>query len=348
MQTRIEMASDVETLPTDAMRKAMAEAPCGNDVAQADPSVNRLEAMAAERMGKEAGLFAPSGTMGNLLALMTHCPAGGEVILEEGSHTYYYEVGGISLVARCIPKTIRGKHGIMDPQDIKAAFREYNIHYPATRLICLENTHNRGGGTVIPLANLQAVRAIADEKGVPVHMDGARLFNAAVYLKVDPREITRYVDSVTFCLSKGLSAPVGSVLCGSKKFIAAARQFRKMLGGGMRQAGVIAAAGIVALETMVERLQEDHDRARKFAELIAKSPGITLDMDTVQTNLVIFDVEKSGLSAGAFVEKLKTDYGVVMQARPPFAIRAVTHRHITDNDIARAADGVCQIAGGSK
>ena len=344
MQIVINMVSDVVTQPTDAMRKAMAEAECGDDVAQADPSVNRLEAMAAERMGMEAALYAPSGTMTNLIAIMTHCPAGGEVVLEEGSHIYYYEVGGMARVARLIPRLVRGKHGIMDPRDIRSAFREYNIHYPTTRLICVENTHNRGGGTVIPLDNLREVRAIADEKKVPVHMDGARLYNAAVYLRVDPREITRHVDSVAFCLSKGLSAPVGSVLCGRKEFIAEARQIRKMLGGGMRQAGVIAAAGIVALETMVDRLQEDHDRAGKLAESIADSPGITLDLDTVQTNLVIFDVEKSGLTATAFVEKLKAEHGIAMQARPPFGIRAVTHRHIGDGDIVRAANAVREVA----
>jgi len=342
----INMVSDVVTLPTDEMRVAMSKAECGDDVSRADPTVNKLEEMAAEITGKEAALYVSSGTMGNLLALLSHCERGKEVILEKGSHINYYEVGGIGCVAGLIPNCVEGKNGIMDPEDVRRAFREENIHYPKTGLICVENSHNRGGGTVIPLDNLAQIRQIADEHHVLVHMDGARLFNAATYLGVPVQEITKYVDSVSFCLSKGLSAPVGSLLCGTQEFIDKARSYRKMLGGGMRQAGVIAAAGIVALETMVDRLKEDHENARLFGSMICDAEGITLDMNTVETNLVIFDVEKSGKTAQEFVDAVKERYNVAMQARPPFSIRAVTHRHISKEDATYAANAVIEVAKG--
>jgi len=340
----INMVSDVVTLPTEEMRQAMATAECGDDVSRADPSVNKLEAMAAQLTGKEAALYVSSGTMGNLLALLAHCERGKEVIMETGCHINYYEVGGISCLAGLIPHCVSGNNGIMEPDDVRKAFRESNIHYPKTGLICVENSHNRGGGTVIPMDYLAEYRKIADEHDVPLHMDGARLFNAATYLNLPVCEITKYVDSVTFCLSKGLSAPVGSLLCGTTEFIEKAREYRKMLGGGMRQAGVIAAAGIVALESMVDRLKEDHKNAYDFAVEISKADGITISMDSVQTNLVVFDVEKTGMSSDEFVKRVKEEYGVNVQSRPPFGVRAVTHRHISPDDALYAAKAVAAVA----
>lgn len=335
----INMLSDVVTLPTQEMRQAMYDAECGDDVARLDPTVNKLEEMAAKLVGKEAALYVSSGTMGNLLALMTHCTEHGtEVIMEEESHIYYYEVGGMASIAGLLPRLVKGKNGIMQPEDVRKAFREANVHYAVPGLICLENSHNRGGGTVIPLDNLAEIQKIAREKKVPVHMDGARLFNAATALNVDAKEITQYVDTVTFCLSKGLSAPVGSLLCGSEEFINRARRNRKMIGGGMRQAGTIAAAGIVALESMVDRLKEDHANARLFAEKICGLPGISIKLETVETNIVIFDVEGTGISSDEFVKKMNEGYGVAMQSRPPYAIRATMHRHISEEDVLHAVE----------
>lgn len=337
----INMLSDVVTLPTQEMRQAMYDAECGDDVAGLDPTVNKLEEMAAKIVGKEAALYVSSGTMGNLVALMTHCTEHGtEVIMEEESHIYYYEVGGIASIAGLTPRLVKGKNGIMQPEDVRKAFREKNVHYAVPGLICVENSHNRGGGTVIPLDNLAELQKIAKEKKVPLHMDGARLFNAATHLGVDVKEITKYVDTVQFCLSKGLSAPVGSLLCGSKEFIDKARRNRKMLGGGMRQAGVIAAAGIVALETMVDRLKEDHVNARLLAEKIADIPGIYMNLDTVETNIAIFDVKGTGMTSDEFTKKLNVEYGVAMQSRPPYAIRATMHRHISEEDVLYAIESM--------
>lgn len=348
MNRDVNLISDVITLPTQEMRQAMYDSEVGDDVAGLDPTVNHLEKMGAEIVGKEAALYVPSGTMGNLLALMTHCTEHGtEVIMEEESHIYYYEVGGIASIAGLIPRLVKGKNGIMHPDDVRKAFRESNIHYAVPGLICIENSHNRGGGTVMPLEYLEEIQKIAKEKGVPVHMDGARLFNAATYLNVDVKEITKYTDTLSFCLSKGLSAPVGSLLCGSEEFIHKARRNRKMLGGGMRQAGTIAAAGIVALETMIDRLKEDHANARLLAEKICGLPGIYIDMNTVETNIVIFSVEKTGMSSDEFVKKLKDEYGVTMQSRPPYAIRATLHRHISKEDILYAAESMKEICAAS-
>ena len=333
MQRVINLQSDTCTLPTDEMRKAMYDSVVGDDVEEMDPTVKRLETLAASIVGKEASLFVSSGTMGNLLALMTHCAPGREVILEAESHIYYYEVGGISRIAGLVPKQVNGKNGIMDPADIEKAFREDNLHYPETGLICLESSHNRGGGTVIPLENMRAVFAIAKAHNVPVHLDGARLFNAALALNVDPKEIVSSVDSVQFCLSKGLSAPVGSMLCGTKDFIKKARKNRKMLGGGLRQSGVIAAPGIVALEKMIPRLAEDHANAKRIAAGLAEIPGISLDLDTVQTNMVIFGVEGFQASSDEFCTKLENSYHIKTSPRPPHRVRMVTNRHIGAEDV---------------
>jgi threonine aldolase len=311
----------------------MAEAEVGDDVFGEDPTTNRLEAMAAQRMGKEAGLFAVSGTMSNLVSLLTHCGRGDEVILGTRSHTFLYEAGGSASLGGIHHYAVPNQaDGTLRLEDIAAAIRPENVHAPRTRLICLENTQNRCGGAVLSPQYTDAVGDLAHRHGLRVHLDGARVFNAAIALGVDVRELTRGVDSVSFCLSKGLSAPVGSVLCGDAAFIAEARRWRKAVGGGMRQCGVIAAAGIVALEEMVDRLEEDHANARRLAEAIADLPGIELDPSTVHTNIVIWGVRSERISAAQLAQALR-DRGVQVSAFGPTQIRAVTHYGIEAADM---------------
>ena len=329
---KIDLRSDTVTLPTDEMREAMNNAEVGDDVYQEDPTINQLEELAAKKLGKEAALFVPSGTMGNLIAVLTHCQRGDEVILEMDSHIYYYEVGGMSAVAGVIPRLIAGDKGILDPQDIKRALREENLHYPKTTLICVENTHNRAGGTIIPPEIIEEICQLGHERNIQVHLDGARIFNAAVALNIEPALLTKNVDSVMFCLSKGLSAPVGSILAGSKEFIQRARKNRKMLGGGMRQAGILAAAGIIAIENMVERLGEDHKNARILGEGLADIGGIKVDLKTIQTNMVYFDLNKSGMDTYQFLPKL-AEYNILGSPQPPTKVRLVTHYGINEDDI---------------
>ncbi|HWI65551.1 MAG TPA: threonine aldolase family protein, partial [Symbiobacteriaceae bacterium] len=250
----IDLRSDTVTVPTPEMRRAMFEAEVGDDVYGEDPTVNRLEAEAAALLGKEAGLFVPTGTQGNQIAVISHTNRGDEVIMESESHVFYYEQAGIAVLASCQTRPVPGVNGAMDPARIAAAIRGDNVHYPRTGLVCVENTHNRSGGCILPMENLKAVADVAHRAGVPVHMDGARVFNAAVALGRPIAEVVAPVDSVMFCLSKGLAAPVGSMLVGSKAFIAKARRARKLLGGGMRQAGILAAAGLLSIRTMVDRL----------------------------------------------------------------------------------------------
>jgi len=331
----IDLRSDTVTLPTPEMYAAMASAPLGDDVFGDDPTVKRLEELAAERMGKEAALFVTSGTQGNLTALLSHTRPGQEIILEENCHIYWYEAGGLACVAGLLPRPLKGQRGALDPAEVAAAFRPSDDpHQPLTGLVCLENTHNRAGGTVITPAQTAAVAEVAHARGVPVHLDGARIFNAAVALGVDVRELTRPVDSVTFCLSKGLACPVGSVLCGSAEFIRTARRKRKLLGGGLRQAGVLAACGIEALERMVDRLAEDHANARRLAEALASVPGLQVDLTTVETNMVYFELP--GPTAPALVAALRGE-GVLTHATAPNRIRLVTHYGITAADCDRAA-----------
>ncbi|HIE04764.1 MAG TPA: aminotransferase class I/II-fold pyridoxal phosphate-dependent enzyme, partial [Candidatus Latescibacteria bacterium] len=327
--------------PTERMREAMYKAEVGDDVLGEDPTVRRLEEMAAERMGKEAGLFVVSGTMGNLVSLLAQCGRGEEVVLGDRSHTFLYEcgspsaLGGISLMP--VPNL---PDGTMDLSALEAAVRPEDVHFPRTRLICLENTHNRCCGAAVPPDYFRKVRELADRYGLKVHLDGARIFNASVALGVDVLELTRYVDSVSFCLTKGLCAPVGSVVCGTKEFVDEARRLRKALGGGMRQAGVLAAAGIVALEDMVERLAEDHRRAKMLAEGIAEIPGYTIDSARVRTNMVYFDlVDRT--HGDRLVARLRKR-GVLIGFRPDFGFRAVTHRWIDDADVGRALDALAE------
>lgn len=328
----INLRSDTQTLPTEEMLEAMAKAPLGDDVYGEDPTVNALEELAASVVGKEAALFVPSGTMGNLIALKVHTRHGEEVILEKDSHIYYYEAGGLAAICGLTPRLVTGHMGVMDAEDIEEALRPYNIHHPPTSLICYENTHNRAGGTVVSVEKSKELYELAKKHGFAVHLDGARIFNAALYLGVDAKVLASYADSVMFCLSKGLSAPVGSVLTGSKDFIKRARHVRKMLGGGMRQAGVLAAAGIIAISKMRDRLEEDHKNAQLLAKGVAEIPGLTVDLKTVQTNMVNVNIDPSIMPLSTFVDELEKRR-VLVSTRPPRGIRLVTHRHVSREDI---------------
>lgn len=333
----IDLRSDTVTQPTPAMREAIFRAEVGDDVMGEDPTVNRLEEMAAERMGKSAALFVASGTMGNLTALLAHCHRGDEVILGHLAHMFLYEAGGMAALGGIHPRTLPNQpDGTIELDQIDAAVRPDNPHFPRSRLIALENTHSRCGGVAVPSGYFAAVREIADRHGLNIHLDGARIFNAAVALGVDPREITQHVDSVTFCLSKGLSAPVGSVLCGDVSFIYRAHRARKMLGGGMRQVGILAAAGIVALEQMVDRLGQDHVRARRLAEGIAAIPGFVIDLKRVQTNMVYFDLAQNAKLTGPEVVARLLDRDVRVGYARDRGFRAVVHCWIDDEDVETA------------
>ncbi len=329
----VDMRSDTITKPTPAMRRAMAEAEVGDDVFGEDPSINRLQDMAAERLGKEAGLFVASGTMGNLICLLSHCGRGEEAIIGDQAHVYIYEAGGMATVGGIHPRPIKNEpDGTMDLAAIEAAIRPDNVHFPRTRLIALENTHNRCYGSPLTLQYMDGVRKIADSYGLKVHMDGARLFNAAVASGIDAKEFASRVDSVTFCLSKGLAAPVGSVVCGTKAFINEARRARKLLGGGMRQAGVLAAAGIVALTEMVDRLADDHANARRLAEGIAEISGLSVNLDLVRSNIVFVDIERKEMDSEQLLDRLK-EGGVLGLPTNPRRIRVVMQYHVSRDDV---------------
>jgi len=328
----IDLRSDTVTLPSPEMRKAMADAELGDDVFGEDPTVNQLEEFAAELLGKEAALLVTSGTQGNLAALLTHCRRGDEVIVGKLSHTLNFEVGGASALGGLVMKPVRNdSNGRLDLGEVGAAIRPPDDHFARIGLICLENTHNLCGGTVLDEEELAAVRDLADRHGLPIHIDGARIFNAAVTLGVPVSRLAAFAHSVTFCLSKGLGCPVGSVLCGSSEFIAEARRYRKMLGGGMRQAGMLAAAGVYALEAMVERLADDHANAQVAAQGLAEVLGIEL-APPPQTNLVYFTVD--GWDLGAFVRRLEEE-GVLCFDEGG-RIRWVTHFGIQRADIDEA------------
>ncbi|HUF94030.1 MAG TPA: GntG family PLP-dependent aldolase, partial [Candidatus Limnocylindria bacterium] len=317
------------------------------DVWEEDPTVKRLEALAAERMGQAAGLFVASGTMGNLISVLAHTRAGQEVILDLDSHIFNYEVAGSAVIGGVQMRPTTTARGFLAPEQVREALRPANIHLPQTGLVCVENTHNRHGGTCCTPEDIAAVAAVAHEAGVPVHLDGARLFNAAVALRRPPADFARVVDSVTFCVSKGLGAPVGSVVCGSADFILRARRVRKMLGGGMRQAGVIAAAGLVALERMVDRLAEDHAHARALAVGLARLPGLAVDLDSVQTNIVIFRVRRGDAAASAAATQALVAgcaaHKVKVHAMGPAAIRCVTHKDVDADDIGRTLDAFTEL-----
>jgi threonine aldolase len=342
MNSMIDLRSDTVTLPTPAMRRAMAEAEVGDDVYGEDPTVNRLEALAAEMLGKPAAVFVASGTMGNLASILAHCGRGRDAILGDESHIYNYEAGGASALGGVVLHPVRtSPDGTLPLDALEAAIhlpdQNYHLyHYAPPGVICLENTHNRCGGAIVPPAYFAAVASIAARHGLPVHLDGARLFNATVALGLPVTAWTEHVSSIQLCLSKGLGAPVGSMVAGSAEFVSRARQVRKMLGGGMRQAGVVAAAGIVALTEMVDRLAEDHANARILACGVASLPGVTLDPLAVQTNIVVFGMRSAG-AAEAFAASAR-EGGVLVSNFGGGRLRMVTHHGITAEDCHRAVE----------
>lgn len=336
----IDLRSDTVTRTTEEMRRAMAIAEVGDDVYGEDITINELEEKGAALMGKEAALFVPSGTMGNLLSVLSTCQRGDEIIMEAQAHMFWYEVAGIAALAGVQIRTLPGLHGVVSQEDLREAIRSEDIHFPRTRMFCLENTHNRAGGTVISKEKMESLSQIAKEKGLWVHTDGARIFNAAVFLGVEPRELAACTDSITFCLSKGLAAPVGSLLTGPKDFILKARKYRKMLGGGMRQAGVLAAPGLISLDIMSRRLAEDHKTARDLAKGLADL-GAGVDMETVQTNIIRFQVP---MAAEEFVTRL-ADRGVLANSTGPNSIRFVTHYQVGEEDINRVLAACSDIFG---
>ena len=330
----IDLRSDTVTLPTKEMLEAIRDAKLGDDVYGEDPTVNQLEEMAAEKMGKEAALLVTSGTQANLVSLMNNSKRGELVILEAESHIYWYEGGGIAGVAGLLPWPIRSRFGALDPKDVETAIRPKNVHFPEPSLICIENTHNRHGGTVVTPTQIKAISEVAKKYGLKFYMDGARIFNAAVALKVDVKEFTKHVDNLMFCLSKSLSCPIGSVVVGDQEFIERARRTRKVLGGGMRQAGIIAAAGIIALEKLIDRLEDDHRNARHLAEEIAKLDGFKVDLNSVQTNMVRFDMGNLGVADELFILKLKEN-GILASTVAKNSVRMVTHRGIEKEHITK-------------
>ena len=328
----IDLRSDTVTRPTPAMRRAMADAEVGDDVYAEDPTVNRLQSLLAERAGFEAGLLMPSGTMSNQVAIAVHTRRGEEVIVPEGAHVYEYELGSMAVISGVLPRTVPAPLGVPEVADIRAAIHR-SIHQAPTGLVVLENTHNKAGGTVVPLKRLEEIGEVARDEGLPLHLDGARGFNAVAALGTTLAELCAPFDSVSLCLSKGLAAPVGTVLLGSKDFIRESHRYRKMLGGGMRQAGVVAAAGIVGVTEMSERLHDDHARARRLAEGLAGLPGVTVDLSSVQTNMVYLHIAYAPAFAAALESR-----GVRVGALGPQTVRLVTHYEIGDDDVTRVLE----------
>ncbi len=340
----IDLRSDTLTVPTPAMREAMATCEVGDDVFGEDPTINKLQDMAAERLGFEAGLLMCSGTMGNLTAMMTHCGRGEEIIVGDQSHIYIYEGGGSAVVGGIHPRAIANQpDGTLKLDDIERAIRPKDQHYPESRMIALENTHNRMGGAVLSPGYIAQVADLAHTHELNLHIDGARIFNAAAALNVDVRAFTRHADSLTFCLSKGLSAPVGSVLCGSKEFIRLAFKRRKVLGGGLRQGGIIAAAGIVALEQMTGRLRDDHANALALAQELSTVDGLRVDVNSVQTNMVYFDVDPALPFDAAELCKRATAERVKMLPTAPRRIRMVTHCYVSRGEAIEAARVIAHV-----
>ena len=340
----IDFRSDTVTKPSAAMRRAMVEAEVGDDVYLEDPTVNRLQARAAEIFGREAGLFVPSGSMGNLASIMAQAARGQEVICEAAGHIYNYEMASMSALGGVLPRVIPTQDGILSWEQIAPAIREHAYYRPQTALVALENTHNMAGGTVYPTRVAHEICDRAHEAGLKVHLDGARVFNAAVYLNESLAEMTKKFDSVQFCFSKGLGAPVGSMVVGSKDLIERCRVIRKMLGGGMRQVGVLAAAALVALEEGPKRLHIDHENARFLAQGLARIPGIRIQPEKVQTNIVILDVGATGQSATAFLKQLseRKVLGGAVDAR---RVRLVTHLDVDRADIESALRVIAEVAG---
>ena len=336
----VDLRSDTVTKPTLEMRRAMAEAEVGDDVFGEDPTVNRLQEMAAGMLGKEAALFLPTGTMANEAAVKAWTTMGDAILLDEQSHLYRYELSGPAVLAGVQAQALPVHQGIVAVEDVERNIAAGDDHIPATTLLCLENTHNRSGGTVVPLDQMRALADCAHRHGMKVHLDGARFFNAALAIGVSATELAAPADSMMFCLSKGLGCPVGSLLLGPEAFITEAHLARKLFGGGMRQVGILAAAGIVALETMIDRLAEDHERARRLAEAIAELPGLHVDLDTVQTNIIYLKTERPAPE----VEGLLVEQGVLGLALDPHRLRLVTHCDVDDEGIEQAIRGFRMLA----
>lgn len=333
----IDLRSDTVTKPTEGMRQAMATAEVGDDVLGEDPTVNLLQDKMASMLGKEAGLFVPSGTMANQVAIKTHIQPGDEIIINQDAHIYYYECGATAVISggqfHCLP----GERGILLAEAIEAAIRPADIHQPPSRLVCLENTHNRGGGSTYTVEQTRSIANLTSSHSIKVHLDGARLFNAALANLTTVDDFANQVDTVSICFSKALGAPVGSVLCGPADFIDEARRYRKMLGGGMRQVGILAAACLYAIDNHVDRLVEDHDNARKLALGLAQIPGIQINPHSVVTNIVLFDVAGTGVGADLLAERLKAE-GVLTIPFGPTTIRAVTHMDVSAAEIDKALE----------
>ncbi|MFB1082701.1 low-specificity L-threonine aldolase [Jeotgalibacillus sp. JSM ZJ347] len=326
----IDLRSDTVTKPDERMRKAMYKAEVGDDVYGEDPTVNRLERLAAEVLGKENALFVTSGTQGNQIAGLVHCRQGQEVIMESQAHLFLYEAAAMSALAGVQIKTLKGKRGAMNPAEVEAAIRGADIHEPETGLITLENTHNKAGGAVLPLENMREIYEIATKHQIPVHLDGARLFNAQAATGISVKKYAQYTDTVQFCLSKGLGAPVGSIIAGSDEFIKKARKWRKRLGGGLRQVGVIAAPGIIALEN-AERLKEDNANAKKLADGLLNIEGVVIDNE-VETNIILMNLSDSGVETAVFLEQLKEN-GIIAGGFGPGIVRFVTNNGVSEEDI---------------
>jgi len=335
MKDFIDLRSDTVTRPTPAMRKAMAEAEVGDDVFGEDPTVNILQEKVANLLGKEASLFVPSGTMANQLSIKSHTQPGDEVIIESSSHPYNFEGGAGAALSGVQFQCLKGVRGILEASQIEEAIRPVDHHFAVTRLVCLENTHNRGGGSIYPVEKMAEIYRLAKSRGLLVHLDGARLWNASVATGIKPQEYAQWADSVSVCLSKGLGAPIGSLVSGSKIFIERVHRFRKMFGGGMRQVGIIAAAGIYALEHHLERLKEDHQNAKRLGVGLKEMKGVSIDPRHVETNIVIFDIANAGMTAAQVAEAMKNE-GVLIHAFGKTQIRLVTHLDVSAEDIEKA------------
>lgn len=333
----IDLRSDTITRPTPAMRRAMADAQVGDDVFAEDPTVNLLQQRVAELLGKPAALYVPSGVMSNQLAIKVHTQPGDEVIVEKDSHIFNYETGAPSILSNVQLHIVPGHRGVLRAEQLAPSVRPSAYYMPRTTLICLENTHNRAGGTVYPMDEIKRIRDFARALGIKMHLDGARLWNACVASGVAPKEYAQHFDTISVCFSKGLGAPVGSALVGSEDAIQRARRFRKILGGGMRQAGIIAAGALYALENHVERLKEDHEKARAFAERVARNTVFQIDLENVQTNIVVIDITKTGKSTNEVLDLLR-EKGVLLTDANFTSIRAVTHLDVTAEQVSRAAD----------
>jgi threonine aldolase len=344
MKKWIDLRSDTVTRPTPAMRKVMAEAEVGDDVFGEDPTVNALQERVAKSLGKEMAIFVPSGTMANQLAIKSHTQPGDEVVIETTSHPYNFEGGGGAVLSAIQFHCLKGVRGILDASQIEEAIRPDDHHFPVTRLICLENTHNRGGGSIYPLEKMAEIHRLAKSKSLLVHLDGARLWNASVATGIRPHEYGQWADSVSVCLSKGLGAPIGSLVAGSKEFIHRVHRFRKMFGGGMRQVGIIASAGLYALDHHMDRLKEDHQNAKRLAVGLKELKGVSLEPRHVETNIVIFDVTETGKTASQIAETMKGQ-NVLIHPFGKTLIRLVTHLDVTEEDVETALKAFKKVLG---